>query len=61
LKKGKIIKLTVLAVLVIGFLIPQNLKMPVENATSSDYNPNSFWYFPWGKSGTHKGVDVFAD
>jgi len=44
-----------------GFLIPQNLKMPVVNATSSDYNPSSFWYYPWGRSGTHKGVDIFAD
>lgn len=41
-------------------MIPQNLKMPVEGATSSDYNKKSFWYYPWGKSGTHKGVDIFA-
>ncbi|WP_375581420.1 M23 family metallopeptidase [Marivirga tractuosa] len=34
--------------------------MPVEGATSRDYNKNSFWYYPWGKSGTHKGVDIFA-
>jgi len=41
-------------------LIPQNLKMPVKGATKSDYNPKSFWYYPWGKSVTHKGVDIFA-
>lgn len=46
--------------MIIGFLIPQNLKMPVIGATKSDYNPKSFWYFPWGKSVTHKGVDIFA-
>lgn len=34
--------------------------MPVIGATKSDYNPKSFWYFPWGKSVTHKGVDIFA-
>jgi len=35
--------------------------MPVEGATSSDYHPDSFWFYPWGKSVTHKGVDIFAD
>lgn len=34
--------------------------MPVKGATQSDYNKQSFWYYPWGKSITHKGVDVFA-
>lgn len=34
--------------------------MPVEGATKSSYHPNSFWFYPWGKSITHKGVDIFA-
>ncbi|WP_221442711.1 MULTISPECIES: M23 family metallopeptidase [Aequorivita] len=51
---------TLLSILIIGFLIPQNLKMPVKDATKHDYNNDSFWYYPWGKSVTHKGVDVFA-
>ena len=46
--------------LIIGFLIPQNLKMPVKGATKSDYNSKSFWFYPWGKSVTHKGIDIFA-
>lgn len=50
----------IVVILTLGFLIPQNLKMPVKGATRSDYNPKSFWYYPWGKSVTHKGVDVFA-
>ncbi len=50
----------VLVILIIGFLIPQNLKMPVKGAAKSDYNPKSFWFYPWGKSVTHKGVDIFA-
>lgn len=29
-------------------------------AGHSDYHPDSFWYYPWGRSITHKGVDVFA-
>lgn len=46
--------------LLLGFLIPQNFTMPVEGASQSDYNKESFWYYPWGKSVTHKGVDIFA-
>lgn len=34
--------------------------MPVAGATSADYNHASFWYHPWGASGVHKGVDIFA-
>lgn len=49
-----------LGILVAGMLIPQNFTMPVEGAGSADYHPESFWYYPWGKSGTHKGVDIFA-
>jgi murein DD-endopeptidase MepM/ murein hydrolase activator NlpD len=44
----------------LGFLIPQRLQMPVVGATASDFNAASFWYYPWGKSVTHKGVDIFA-
>jgi murein DD-endopeptidase MepM/ murein hydrolase activator NlpD len=47
-------------VFLIGLLIPQNLEMPVDKARSTDYNKNSFWAYPWGKSVTHKGVDIFA-
>jgi murein DD-endopeptidase MepM/ murein hydrolase activator NlpD len=34
--------------------------MPAQGANSSDYNPKSFWFYPWGKSVSHKGVDIFA-
>jgi len=34
--------------------------MPVKNATVRDWNPLSFWYYPWGRSGVHKGIDIFA-
>lgn len=46
--------------LLIGLLIPQHFQNPVENADKNSYHPKSFWYYPWGKSVTHKGVDVFA-
>lgn len=44
----------------IGLLLPQTFKTPVSGASEADYNSQSFWYYPWGKSGTHKGVDIFA-
>ncbi len=50
----------VILLVAIGFLIPQDLKIPVAHATSKDYNKESFWYYPWGKSVTHRGVDIFA-
>jgi len=34
--------------------------MPVKGATNEDYNSHTFWYYPWGRSVTHKGVDIFA-
>jgi peptidoglycan LD-endopeptidase LytH len=56
----KIFGLISILVIVIGFIIPQRFVTPVEGADKNSYNSKSFWYFPWGKSGTHKGVDIFA-
>lgn len=50
----------ILILLFIGLLIPLNVQMPVIGASNADFNHESFWYYPWGKSGTHKGVDIFA-
>lgn len=47
-------------VLGIGFAIPEEPLIPVAGATAKDWNPKSFWYEPWGVSGVHKGIDVFA-
>lgn len=60
MKKRTKITIAILAVIIIGLLIPQNLSMPVKGAHKSDYNAESFWFYPWGKSVTHKGVDIFA-
>ena len=59
-KKGKLFALGILLILTLGFILPQELTNPVENADEKSYNAKSFWYYPWGKSGTHKGVDIFA-
>ena len=52
--------IALIAVFVIGLLLPQNALIPVQGASVSDWNPQSFWFEPWGKSGVHKGIDIFA-
>ncbi len=47
-------------VLVAGFLIPEKVVIPVVGATPGDWNKDSFWFEPWGSSGVHKGIDIFA-
>ena len=42
-----------------GLFIPYSFQNPVEGATRNDYNQESYWYYPWGTSVTHKGVDIF--
>ena len=61
LKKSAFVAST-LAVIVLGggLLLPEKLIVPVRGATKSDWNPKSFWFSPWGKSGVHKGIDIFA-
>lgn len=49
-----------LAIIVLGLLIPEHLQVPVEGASSADWNGDSFWYEPWGASGVHKGIDIFG-
>jgi murein DD-endopeptidase MepM/ murein hydrolase activator NlpD len=56
----KKVAIAFLFVLLIGFLLPQNISMPVSGATNKSYAQNSFWFYPWGESVTHKGVDIFA-
>lgn len=60
MKKTKVVGIVIFLLLSAGFLIPQKFSMPVEGASKSSYNSRSFWYYPWDKSITHKGVDVFA-
>jgi peptidoglycan LD-endopeptidase LytH len=43
-----------------GFFLPEELIIPVKGASKADWNPKSFWFSPWGKSGVHKGIDIFA-
>ena len=49
-----------LALLFIWMVLPESPVIQVRGATARDWNPASFWYEPWGRSGVHKGVDIFA-
>lgn len=54
------ILVALLAIVVAGFMAPARTVIPVQGATRADWNPKSFWYEPWGQSGVHKGIDIFA-
>lgn len=45
----------------IGFLLPQPMVIPVQGATTADWDDHSFWAYPWGSSITHKGIDIFKE
>ncbi len=47
-------------VIAAGLVLPAKMSIPVFGTTTKDWNPKSFWYEPWGASGVHKGIDIFA-
>lgn len=49
-----------LGIIAIGWLLPEHIVIPVENAKKNDWNKDSYWHEPWGISGVHKGIDIFA-
>lgn len=55
-----VIALPLMGILLAGLALPQRFRMPVEGAGPHSFDPRSFWFHPWGKSVTHKGVDIFA-
>ena len=50
----------VLMVTVAGLLTPERLAIPVDGADQNDWNHQTFWHAPWGASGVHHGIDIFA-
>lgn len=52
--------LIVFAILAIGFIAPERIRIPVVGASKADWNKKSFWFEPWGTSGVHKGIDIFG-
>jgi len=64
LKKFSLLKKLLIAALTLlfaGMLVPEKLLIPVQDASSSDWNHETFWYEPWGSSGVHKGIDIFGN
>jgi murein DD-endopeptidase MepM/ murein hydrolase activator NlpD len=55
-----ILPVLVVAIFLAGLFVPEHPDIPVQGAKKNDWNPKSFWYFPWGPSGVHKGIDIFA-
>ena len=52
--------LVIIVFLLLVAFIPYNYVMPVKGAGIKSYSQQSFWAYLWGKSGHHKGVDIFA-
>jgi peptidoglycan LD-endopeptidase LytH len=47
-------------IIIIGYLLPNNISSPISKSEITKIDPESFWYYPWGESGVHKGVDIFC-
>lgn len=58
LKRG--VKL-LMVIIIIGYLIPNNISSPISQNCVSKIDPESFWCYPWGESGAHKGIDIFSE
>ncbi len=60
ISKKRSVGIILLVIIIVGLFIPQRFVNPVEGADKNSYNSESYWFYPWGKSGTHKAVDIFA-
>lgn len=58
--KLKYVGLALVLLLISSYLVPESPIIPVKGASSKDWNSQTFWYEPWGASGVHKGIDIFA-
>jgi len=55
-----VITIVFILLLITGFLLPGPCQIPVQGADKRSWHAESFWYRPWGPSGVHKGIDIFA-
>jgi hypothetical protein len=60
MKPARVALLAIAVLSSIVLLVPENAGIPVQGASTKDWNRQSFWYEPWGSSGVHKGIDIFA-
>jgi len=59
--KYKFILVFIFSILALGYIVPEPRVIPVLEASQQDWHKESFWFEPWGVSGTHKGIDIFGD
>lgn len=59
-RRLRVVVLGLGAILLLFLAWPDRPRIPVEGASRADWNARSFWYYPWGSSGVHKGIDIFA-
>lgn len=60
---GKTMRRVLLALVLLisaGYLYPEHFVRPVAGMDAGSFHHKSFWYYPWGASVRHKGVDIFA-
>lgn len=50
----------ILAIILIGYILPANPISPVGTEDIVKIDPESFWHYPWGNEGAHKGIDIFC-
>lgn len=50
-----------LLITIIGYLIPNKISSPIAIDDVDNIDVESFWYYPWGESIVHKGIDIFCD
>lgn len=60
MKKRIILSVLLCLCFLTGLILPEGPVIPVAGATSKDWHKDTFWYEPWGTSGVHKGIDIFA-
>lgn len=60
MKASRKITLLLLVILIVSVFLPTDTIIPVQHASSNDWDKHSFWFHPWGESGVHKGIDIFA-
>ena len=59
-RPGPLVAAAILIALGLAALVPEPLTIPVSGATPRDWNHDTFWHHPWGASGVHRGIDIFA-
>lgn len=57
----KVVFIFIIGLVISGLLVPEKMIIPVEDATTMDWNHETFWFEPWGSSGVHKGIDIFGE